>query len=213
MSIFNNTSNVSLKYSYESMKPGGDFPLPEGADPTNGYTFLMCKDKGTAGYLQFNNSWTKSVFPNETLVIGNGSLFKPVYNAGNGEIKYPLYYIDYDKVGTATNPRTCRIVTKPFIFTSIAYVKELVALRLSLEGSGLMPTLYVDRQKNLHSPKLRVKIEPWVDRDGYVIYYLREVGEYKYLTFTIEWTNTDTDYILKISAISLLYKTLKAKTR
>ena len=217
MSIFYDSTNVSLRYSFLDMKQDGSYPLPDPLPPDyppaalgNGYTYVLCNTE--EGYRQYNDSWTKTVFPEQAIIVGTGEIFQPTYNNGTGE-KFPLHYIDYDKVGTATNPRTCRIVTKPFYFNSIASVKELTAIRLAVQGSGLMPTLYVDRQKNLFSDKVRVEIKPWLDRDGYVIYYLREVGEYKYLTFTFEWTNTDTAYIKKLYALSIIAKVSKGKTR
>lgn len=219
MSIFYNSSNVSLKYCYLDMLPNGSYPLPNPLPdnyPTeaigNGYTYELCKEQYFEGYRQYNNTWTKVAFPEQTVVVGTGKGFQPKY--GNSEAhNFKLFSIDYNKVGTDEVPRKCKIVTKPFFFESIANVKEITALRLAVDGSGLMPTLYVDRQKNLFSEKLRVKIDPWVDRDGYVIYYLREAGEYKYLTFTLEWTNTDNNYIHKLYALSLITKVRGGKTR
>lgn len=196
MSIFDDKYPMSPTYCYLDAYEGGRLNNGAGMTYEEGNAV---NDSGRPLY-PYNGNWSIIDYPARTILIGNGQEFQPIgYEAG----KSYIHKIDYNIYGYEGKSLECILQTRPFIFSTLRGVKELVSLNIAIEGTGLLPTLTVYTQKNYHSPKAEHIITPYVNGEGYVQYFLRDIGEYKVLTFKLSWTNTASSYISAILAISL----------
>ena len=202
MSIFDDKYPMSPTYCYLDAYEGGR--LNNGAGMTYEQGNAL-NERGKPLY-PYNGNWSIIDYPARTMLIGNGQEFQVAgYEAG----KSYLHKVDYKTYAYAGRSMNCSMLTRPFIFTSLRGVKELISLNIAIEGTGLLPNLTVYTQKDYHSPKVEHNITPYLNADGYVQYFLRDIGEYKVLTFKLSWTNTESAYISAVLGISL---TVKPKT-
>ena len=209
MSIFNSIADTEGFYSIQDLLVGGRF------NNGSGLTYNQALAKSTYTCL---GSWyyTRSVSP--SIYVGNGIGFQ-LADPGQSrrvwcyQLDYNNYYTNRDDSVTPKS-LTYTAITKPFSLASLNRVKELVSFNLACDcASDLYPNVYVGTQRNFNDTISWTQVARYKNPDGYSQYFLRDVGEYKYIRFKLQWSNTSTAYIRKIEAISLVIKPVKAKTR
>lgn len=197
MSIYNKLFDTSQVVRYYDMLPQGKLPL----------TWNDLNEKGYTG----NGSWLFNPIPRPPVIMGNADIF---------QLKNPdpsktyIFRIIYDQYGTKDNPITVRLRTNTIALETLKNVKSLISLNVAYESSGnILPILRVSSRKNYNDVEKWIEIPASVNQEGYLQYWLRRVGEYKYITFELEYTNDGENYISKMKAVSLTAKIVKTKER
>lgn len=209
MSIFNSVEDAEGFYSIQDLLVGGRF------NNGSGLTYNQALANSTYTCLG-NWYYTRSVSP--SIYVGNGIGFQLANPEQSKRVwcyimDYNNYYTNRDESVTPKS-LTYTAITKPFSLASLNRVKELVSFNLACDCAGdLYPNVYVGTQRNFNDTISWTQVARYKNPDGYSQYFLRDVGEYKYIRFKLQWSNTSTAYIRKIEAISLVIKPVKAKTR
>lgn len=212
MSIFNSIADTEGFYSIQDLLVGGRF------NRGSGLTYTQALADSTYTCLG-NWYYTQSV--SHSIYVGNGLGFQLVNPNRVSRPQVWCYKVIYDNYtdierSLAPTPKslTYTAITKPFSLSSLNKVKELVSFNLACDSVGdLYPNVYVGTQRNFNDTINWVQVQRYKNPDGYSQYFLRDVGEYKYIRFKLQWSNTLTAYIRKIEAISLVIKPIKNKTR
>ena len=209
MSIFNSIADTEGFYSIQDLLVGGRF------NKGSGLTYTQALADSTYTCL---GSWYYTRSVSNSIYVGNGIGFQLANPSRSNRVWcYRLDYNNYysNRIDSATPMSLVyTAITKPFSLSSLNRVKELVSFNLACDSVGdLYPNVYVGTQRNFNDTINWVQVQRYKNPDGYSQYFLRDVGEYKYIRFKLQWSNTSTAYIRKIEAISLVIKPVKAKTR
>lgn len=206
MSFFNNQYPQTQTYRIKDFYPNGRF------NDGKGMTFEEAVVYDNEFYVKYPiiGNWQYIAFPINNIYIGNGLNFQL---AGPNTGDTYIFKAIYNKYGLGNKGLTCVAETYPFIFTSLKKVKELESLNLAYKGTGIIPNVEIGRQRNFNDEIMWTTVTPFTNKEGYTQYFIREVGEYKYIRFRISWNNTETKYISELTAVSITIKTLVDKQR
>lgn len=207
MSIFNNEYPISRSYRIIDFDVGGRWYEAYGFILTPKKAQELDAEESKVVY-NVGGEWAILGYPDEKLVLGDMSNFQP-RNPDN--VNYPtIFKLDYKTFGYKDKGLTCLLQTVPFALGSLQNVKALTSLNVAFESTGdIFPTLEVGYKDAFYAATNWVVIPPYVDRDGFVKYLLREVQPHKYFQFKLYWKNSETSYISKLHYISLVTENIK----
>lgn len=203
MSIYNDEYPALQVLRYRDLREGGVFPL----------TAKKALDASAeAGHIVYpvRGNWRYRGLPLTTMILGNDSIFQ-IKGLLNDQTY--IHKIDYDVYGTDNDGLQIKMLTNTIPFDSLKNVKELVSLNVAVTGTGLKPTLRVGTRQEYDNEITWTEIPGHFNEEGYIQYWLREAGEFKYINFELSWYNNANVYISSINAVSLTVRTVKEKIR
>lgn len=197
MSIYNKLFDTSQVVRYYDMLPQGSLQ----------YTWNDLNEKGYTG----NGDWLFNPIPRPPVIMGNSDIFQL---PNPDKSKTYIFRIVYDQYGTKDKPITVRLRTNTLALETLKNVKSLISLNVAYDfGGNIQPILRVSARQNYGDPDNWTEIPATVNPEGYLQYWLRRAGEYKYITFELEYTNDGENYISRLKAVSLTVKIVKTKER
>lgn len=174
----------------------------------NAQTWAAFRLLDQEGYSQYpwKGSWSVNNEPRKTLIIDNDNVFQihrfPLDNPHIHKLSYHVF-------GQGNSSKQCLLETNPICFNSLAKVKYLNALKIAFKGSGnYYPKVKIGGQQNYSDVIEWIEVPVFVDKTGHILYYLRNVSQYKIYRFQIYWNNTEHSYISELSSVSIEYEPL-----